>query len=439
MKEDRITLKLVTGIVGLFILSFGIALTIRGNLGTSPIVVVPYVFSGIFPKLSVGLLTMLFFVIFILLEILIQKKDFQKLQLLQIPYALLLGVFIDVSLKLTNAWQVQNYLLQWLICLAGCVVMSVGIYLEIIGKFSYSPLEGFVMAVFKKTKQDFGKIKIFFDSFLIGFALIISIRYFKGFYGVREGTIASAILVGYLVQFFRNNFTFVNSIYGTVNEEQNALNEPYLKTKNYVITIAREYGSGGHAIGESIAQKLGIAFYDSKLIDLTAEKSGFTPEYVKENEQKLSNKLLYSLYKQNYAYAHEELPPKDLLFMVQTKVIRDIAAKESCVIVGRNADYILKGHPNCFNVFIHANKAFRNSRVITEYNIDPKDAEKMMEQKDRERMNYKKYYTGKDWADLKDYDLTMESSLFGIEITAAMIIDARRKALYTKDEPFLLS
>ncbi len=125
--------------------------------------------------------------------------------------------------------------------------------------------------------------------------------------------------------------------------------------------------------------------------------------------------------------------------MVQTKVIRDIAAKESCVIVGRNADYILKGHPNCFNVFIHANKAFRNSRVITEYNIDPKDAEKMMEQKDRERMNYKKYYTGKDWADLKDYDLTVESSLFGIEITAAMIIDARRKALYTKDEPFLLS
>lgn len=283
MKEDRITLKLVTGIVGLFILSFGIALTIRGNLGTSPTVVVPYVFSGIFPKLSVGLLTMLFFVIFILLEILIQKKDFQKLQLLQIPYALLFGVFIDVSLKLTNAWQVQNYLLQWLICLAGCVVMAVGIYLEIIGKFSYSPLEGFVMAVFRKTKQDFGKIKIFFDSFLIGFALIISVLYFKGFYGVREGTIASAIIVGYLVQFFRNNFTFVNSIYGTVNEEQNALNEPYLKTKNYVITIAREYGSGGHAIGESIAQKLGIAFYDSKLIDLTAEKSGFTPEYVKEN------------------------------------------------------------------------------------------------------------------------------------------------------------
>ena len=129
-----------------------------------------------------------------------------------------------------------------------------------------------------------------------------------------------------------------------------------------------------------------------------------------------------------------------MLFMVQTKVIRDIAAKDSCVIVGRCADYILKGHPDCFNVFVHADDAFRLNRVITDYGVDPEDAEKEMEKKDTERINYNKHYTRREWANLKDYDLTIESFLFCIEITAAMIIDARRKAMYTKqNQNYLMS
>ena len=115
---------------------------------------------------------------------------------------------------------------------------------------------------------------------------------------------------------------------------------------------------------------MGVDFYDNELIELTAKQSGFTKKYVEEHEQKMGNTLLYKLYKQNYAYVNEELPPQDMLFMVQTRVIRDIAAKGSCVIVGRCADFILKGHPNSFNVFVHANNDFRRKRVITEYGID---------------------------------------------------------------------
>ena len=173
---------------------------------------------------------------------------------------------------------------------------------------------------------------------------------------------------------------------------------------------------------------MGIAFFDRKLIKLTAIASGFTPEYVEKNEQKLPNALLYSLYKQNYAYVNEVIPPNDLLFMIQTKVIRNIAASEPCVIVGRAADYILKGHKNCFNVFVHADKEFRKDRVIHDYMVRPDEAERVMERKDRERMNYSKYYTGSNWSDLSDYDLTIETSRFGIEATADMIINAARRS-----------
>ena len=116
------------------------------------------------------------------------------------------------------------------------------------------------------------------------------------------------------------------------------IEEPYMSTDNFVITISRQYGSGGHAVGEAIAKKLGIEFYDSKLIDLTAEESGFTKEYVKKHEQKLTNSWLYKLYKQNYAYINEAVPPQDMLY--GTDALFEMYHQSSCVIVGRCADYI---------------------------------------------------------------------------------------------------
>jgi hypothetical protein len=177
-------------------------------------------------------------------------------------------------------------------------------------------------------------------------------------------------------------------------------------------------------VGEAIAKKLGVAFYDSKLIDLTAIASGYTPEYVEKHEQRLPNGLLDKLYNNNYAYANEAIPPNDKLFMAQTGVIRNIAANESCVIVGRAANYILKGHKKCFNVFVHADSDYRKKRVIQNYMVNPNDAEKVMARKDKERDNYNVHYTGKHWDDLNTYDMTVDTSLFGIEGTAGMIIEA---------------
>ena len=437
MKKENLPVRMLMLLTGIFVIAFGVALSIRSNLGTTPISSVPYVYNIVFPAVTVGTFTILLNLLFVVLQIVLLRKNFKPYLLLQVPVVFIFGWFIDFSLYLLGGAVPGNYLVKWVFCIASCVIIAFGVFLQVKANVVMLPGDGLVIALADTLRKEFGLTKILFDSFLVLSALIAILLLNNGLHGVREGTIASALLVGFIVQFYQKHIRFVDKLTDTAVAAKEYVPEPYMTTDNYVITISRQYGSAGHAVGELIAQKLGISFYDSKLIDLTAEASGFTPEYVKAHEQKLSNGLLYQLYKQNYAYVNEAIPPQDMLFMVQTKVIRDIAARESCVIVGRCADFILKGHPHCFNVFVHADDAFRLNRVITDYGADPEEAEKEMEKKDRERMNYNRHYTKREWANLKDFDMTVESSLFGIEITAAMIIDARRKAIFTASDSSL--
>lgn len=437
MKKENLPVRMLMLLTGIFVIAFGVALSIRSNLGTTPISSVPYVYNIVFPAVTVGTFTILLNLLFVVLQIVLLRKNFKPYLLLQVPVVFIFGWFIDFSLYLLGGAVPGNYLVQWVFCIVSCVIIAFGVFLQVKANVVMLPGDGLVIALADTLRKEFGLTKILFDSFLVLVSLITVLIIREGFHGVREGTVASALLVGFIVQFYQKHIRFVDKLTDTAVAAKEYVPEPYMTTDNYVITISRQYGSAGHAVGELIAQKLGISFYDSKLIDLTAEASGFTPEYVKAHEQKLSNGLLYQLYKQNYAYVNEAIPPQDMLFMVQTKVIRDIAARESCVIVGRCADFILKGHPHCFNVFVHADDAFRLNRVITDYGADPEEAEKEMEKKDRERMNYNKHYTKREWANLKDFDMTVESSMFGIEITAAMIIDARRKAIFTASDSSL--
>lgn len=429
MRKENLAVRTLVLIAGVFIMAFGVSISIRSGLGTTPISSVPYVYNIVFPKLTVGTLTVLLNVFFVFLQILILKRDYQIIQLLQIPVVVVFGWFVDVHLSWNGSWIPANYLQQWVYCLVSCLFIAFGIFLQLKAHVSILPGEGLIMAIAKTQRQEFGKIKILFDSLLVVVALISIAISLDRLEGVREGTVASALLVGFLVQFYNKHFTFIDKIVYPEGAPVEFVEEPYMTTDNFVITISRQYGSGGHAVGELVAKKLGVDFYDSELIELTAEQSGFTKEYVEEHEQRLSNSLLYKLYKQNYAYVNEAVPPQDMLFMVQTRVIRDIAAKGSCVIVGRCADYILKGHPKSFNVFVHASTDFRKSRVVSQYGVHPDSAEREMEKRDRERSNYNEHYSGRKWADLNNYDLTVETSLFGIEATADMIIEAKRKSV----------
>ena len=182
----------------------------------------------------------------------------------------------------------------------------------------------------------------------------------------------------------------------------------------YVITISRQFGSGGRAVGQKLAQKLNIPFYDKELISLAAKESGMNPEIFKNVDETAANSLLYSLsmgmYNFNGPLAMGDLPVNDKLYILQHQIIKDLATKGPCVVVGRCADYVLKDNPHTINVFIHANMEYRKKRAITVHNIEERRAETVINKTDKTRANYYSFYTGQKWGVTQHYDLCIDSS-----------------------------
>lgn len=423
VEKDKLGLRILLLVLGIFIIGHGVALSIRSDLGTSPISSVPYVLNLIVPYITVGTFAILINTLLVLSQVVLLKGKASFIQLIQLPLAFLYGFFIDINLWLTRSLVMDNYLMQLITVIVSCFVMAFGIFLELKANVGLLPGEGLTLVISRTFNKNFGKTKVAIDSTFVVMAIVFGIVFLGNVQGVREGTVMAALFVGTFTAFYQKRILFIDKYLKPV-KTFDYTPQPYMTADTFVITISRQYGSGGHAVGEAIAKKLGIAFYDSKLIDLTAIASGYTPEYVEKHEQRLPNGLLDKLYNNNYAYANEAIPPNDKLFMAQTGVIRNIAANESCVIVGRAANYILKGHKKCFNVFVHADSDYRKKRVIQNYMVNPNDAEKVMARKDKERDNYNVHYTGKHWDDLNTYDMTVDTSLFGIEGTAGMIIEA---------------
>ena len=190
--------------------------------------------------------------------------------------------------------------------------------------------------------------------------------------------------------------------------------------QKWIITIGRQYGSGGRAIGKKLAEALGISFYNREIIELAARRSGMSEEAFEKVDETAASSLLYSIATGSYMFGNYvspqvDLPLNDKLFIMQSEIIKSIAAKESCVIVGRCADYILKDRTDVINIFIHADKETRKKRAINEYGIAPNKVENYLNKIDKKRNTYYNYYTGEKWGYSTNYDLCLDSSLLGIE------------------------
>ncbi|MBQ1274948.1 MAG: cytidylate kinase-like family protein, partial [Cellulosilyticum sp.] len=184
--------------------------------------------------------------------------------------------------------------------------------------------------------------------------------------------------------------------------------------------VGRQYGSGGRAIGKKLAEALGISFYNREIIELAAKRSGMSEEAFEKVDETAASSLLYSIATGSYMFGNYvspqvDLPLNDKLFIMQSEIIKSIAAKESCVIVGRCADYILKDRTDVINIFIHADKETRKKRAINEYGIAPNKVENYLNKIDKKRNTYYNYYTGEKWGYSTNYDLCLDSSLLGIE------------------------
>ena len=188
-----------------------------------------------------------------------------------------------------------------------------------------------------------------------------------------------------------------------------------------IITISREFGSGGRFIGEEVAKKLGIAYYDREIIGQIAEQSGLSPEYIQENAELSPKKGLFA-----YAFSGRDITGKsveDMVYESQRKVILEIAEKESCVIIGRNADFILRDRNDVLNVFIHGDMPEKTQRITHLYNVAEKEAVKMMADTDKRRMTNYNFYTEQKWGKASNYTLCLNSSQLGYDRCEKIILD----------------
>lgn len=412
-------------LAGLFVNALGVSLVTKASLGTSPISSIPYVLSLNYP-LTLGNFTIIFSIFLILLQLLILRKNFKIENVLQIPVSIAFGYFIDLTMYMFFWVDPQNYVVKLISLLAGCVVLGFGVYMEVLADVVMLPGESFVRAIVQTWNTNFGTTKIIFDSSMTIMAGVLSVLFFGKLNGVREGTIMAALLVGFIARLFGKYLEFVKPYifpedYKTV-EAQDAGNEK-IQYKN-IIVIGREYGSGGHDIGKVLADKLGYDFYDQDIIRMAAKTTGMTSEFIGKREETMTNSLLYDLVNQMYQYKDErEQAPKDKIFAAESKVIRELADKGNCVIIGRCSDYILRDNKRVLKVFFNAPLESRIKRVMKRQGVEYSEAQHRIRKTDKYRADNYRYYTGRIWGASSNFDLTINTD-FGIDFIEKYIKEA---------------
>ena len=416
-------------LVGLFVNSLGVSLITKANLGTSPISSIPYVLSLNFP-FTLGNFTIFFSIFLIVLQLIILRKNFKLEHILQIPVSIIFGYFIDLTMILFFWVNPEAYIMKIVYLLMGCLILGVGVYMEVLADVVMLPGESFVRAIVLTWKTNFGTTKICFDVSMSVIAVVLSFVFAGRLAGVREGTVIAALLVGFIARLIGKKLVFLKDMIfpeSVSAENENEAKEQTAGTygKN-VIAIGRQFGSGGHDIGKILAEKLGYDFYDAEIIQMTAGTTGYTPEFIKKNEEIMTNSLIYDLVNQMYLNADmQDEAPKDKIFEAECQVVRNLAKKGNCVIVGRCADYVLRNSGNCLKVFFSAPLVSRIRRVAQRQNISEGEAKATVQKNEKLHADNYRYYTRRMWGAAGNFDLSLNTD-FGEEFIENCIRSAMK-------------
>lgn len=416
--------RYVTFVIALFVIAFGTSLSIRANLGSSPISCPPYVLSLVPGNtLTMGQYTICMHIFFILSQILLLRKNYPVIQLLQIAVSFLFGFYTDLTMWMTGLFQfdssVFGYMMRFVQLCVGGGLLAYGIALEVKCDVLMLAGEGFPLAISKVVHADFGKVKMFSDTGLVIVGAIFCFVFIGGWHWdmIGIGTLFSMFYVGFMVRKFSPHFRWIEPFFNVT--PQTVISAPATTVGTampLVITISREYGSGGHEVGEKLAKRLGIKLYDKELIDDTAKELGCSYEFVKENEQNISTGKLWELIFTDKSIPVSMNPSEDdAIFVAQSRTIQKLASQESCVIVGRCANWVLRGDKNSFHVFVSSDIDDAAKRVSGYLNIGNDAAREQVTKTNRARANHYWQYTGGTWTDARNYDLVVNSSRISID------------------------
>ena len=394
----------------------GSALCIRANLGVIPQLCPPYVI-GCIPgqELSVGTLTAIMQIIFVVIQAILLRSDFSMRDLVQIPSAIATGLLLDFAMIATQQMQWDDSATGYTLRI---VQVTIGIALVIAGyaiqKNCHEKMagEGLIMAFSKTLDATPFVVAAVFELSMIAIGLIFCIFYFGT---VRWDIIGAGTLLSLIVTATYNTRTQINKPVfwkdeAIASDKSSTADGMQTNQDSFplVITIARTHGSGGHDIGYMVAQRLGINFYDKEIISETAKKLGLEKEKVQQWDQETSIR---------------SLGRDEAVFATQSQIIRD-AAKESCVIIGRCADFVLRGRPYCLNIFIRSDEDYAVTFIRNKDNLAEEQAREVIRIKNKARERHYAHYTGEKWQDPSHYDLVINTAKIGIESAADIICNA---------------
>ena len=409
-------------VASLFINAFGIAFITKALLGTSPITSVTYVLS-LFTPFTMGIWTILLNLLFVVLEpFLMTRKDLRedlRMYLLQIPIAFCFGLFIDFSMFMLFWLEPSAYVMKVTVLLIGCIILALGIALEVKANAAMMAGEYFVKTITRRFHGEFGYIKLGFDITLLTIACILSLVFLSDIQGVREGTVVSALLVGPIVHFVSPAYRIFDR---WINAPIKQADTPSAQYTNTIITIAREYGSGGHLLGERLAKELGIKLYDREFIRMAAQRSGIDEQYIAKNEQSIPSFWLKCILSKNSEQPVEaSLSADDILFVAESRIVQELAAQEPCIIVGRCADFVLKDHPKVVKVFCYSDLKSAVNRCVNDYGIPQEQAEAEIRRINRNRIHHYEYYTGQKWGEPHHYHLMLNTGNISLETACKLV------------------
>lgn len=327
--------------------------------------------------------------------------------------------FIDLSMNMLYWLEPVKYIDQIIYLLVGCVILAAGITLEVKANVAMMAGEYFVRVISQRFHGEFGYVKLCFDITLVCIACLFSICFMSGIYGVREGTVAAALLVGPIVHFISPYYRcFDKWINDVKDKDAIALRN----IQHVIITIAREYGSGGHLLGEMLSKELGIKLYDKEFIHLVAEKSGINEQYIKKNEQSIPSFWLKCILGKNSEQSLERsLSSDDVLFVAESKIIQELAEKGPCIIVGRCADFVLRDYPNLIKVFCYSDLRSACVRCVQEYGVSEEKAESEIKRINHNRIAHYEYYTGEKWGEPHHYNLMINTGSIDLSVACNLI------------------
>lgn len=409
-------------VASLFINAFGIAFITKALLGTSPITSVTYVLS-LFTPFTMGIWTILLNLLFVVLEpFLMTRKDLRedlRMYLLQIPISFCFGLFIDFSMFMLSWLEPSAYVMQVTILLIGCIILALGIALEVKANAAMMAGEYFVKTITRRFHGEFGYVKLGFDITLLTMACILSLVFLSDIQGVREGTVVSALLVGPIVHFVSPAYRIFDR---WINAPIKQADTPSAQHTNTIITIAREYGSGGHLLGERLSKELGIKLYDREFIRMAAQRSGIDEQYIAKNEQSIPSFWLKCILSKNSEQPVEaSLSADDILFVAESRIVQELTAQEPCIIVGRCADFVLKDHPKVVKVFCYSDLKSAVNRCVNEYGIPQEQAEAEIRRINRNRIHHYEYYTGQKWGEPHHYHLMLNTGNISLETACKLV------------------